>query len=67
MSTNNAYLKPLWISRAQAAALLSCRPGTISKLIKQGLLPATTLGYSRTIRIRLIDVETMMQKQGRRQ
>lgn len=67
MSTNTAYIKPLYITRGQAAALLSCRPGTISKLIKQGLLPATTLGYSRTVRIKLSDVEAMMQNRGRRQ
>jgi len=67
MGTNTTYIRPLYITRAQAAAILSCRPGTISKLIKQGLLPATTLGCSRTVRIRLSDVEAMMQKQGRRQ
>lgn len=67
MSTNTAYIKPLYITRAQAAAILSCRPAQISKLIKQGVLPATTLGYSRTIRIKLADVEAMMQKQWRRQ
>jgi len=67
MVINTAYIKPLYITRAQAAAILSCRPGTISKLIKQGLLPATTLGFSRAVRIKLSDVEAMMQNQGRRQ
>ena len=52
-------VKPLWVTRKQAAAMLSCSDQTVSKLHKAGLLPFFYLGRH-AVRIRLADLEAVM-------
>jgi excisionase family DNA binding protein len=55
----NAAVKPLYMTRKQAAATLSCSDQTISKLHKAGRLPFYYLGRN-AVRIRFDDLEAML-------
>lgn len=52
-------MAPEYITRKQAAEMLSCSDQLVSKLIKNGTLPACKLG-THAIRIRRSDLEAMM-------
>jgi len=51
--------KPLYVSRKQAALIVSCSDQLISKMIKTGRLPAFRLG--RAVRIKLSDLLTVIE------
>jgi len=60
-----AAMIPEYITRKQAAALLSCNDQTISKWIRDGHLPAYRLGPSlrhASVRIKRRDVLALMEK-----
>jgi excisionase family DNA binding protein len=48
-----------YVSRKQAATILSCSDQTVSKLIKSGQLPAYHLG--RAVRIKLSDLNAALE------
>lgn len=52
---------PQFISRKQAAILLSCSEQLVAKLNRQGKLPAYHLG--RAVRIKLSDLETLLRRE----
>ena len=52
-------MAPEYITRKQAAEILSCSDQLISKLIKNGTLPACKLG-AHAIRIRRSDLDAMV-------
>jgi len=54
-----AVVRPAYVTRQHAAAMLSCSDQTISRLHKEGRLPFYYLGRH-AVRIRLADVEVML-------
>ncbi len=56
---NTPGVKPLFVTRRQAAAMFSCSDQTISKMHKSGRLPFYYLGRH-AVRIRLADLEAML-------
>lgn len=58
--------KPLYVTRKEAAAMLSCSDQTISKLNKSGKLPFYYLGRY-AVRIRISDLEAMLLQSTRHQ
>lgn len=51
---------PQYVSRKQAAEMLSCSDQLISKLIKNGKLPAYHLG--RAVRIKISDLNAVLRR-----
>lgn len=49
-----------WLTRAEAADYLRCKPQLIDRLRRTGELPTITIASSRLVRFRRADVEALL-------
>ena len=59
-SASSPEFTPLYISRKQAAQMLSCSGQFVAKLNKQGALPMYRVG--RIVRINVADIHAMLRR-----